>query len=233
MSQLVKYGFDHSVIMTIGSIQIIDSPADEGLSALFKVGMLGIGALSVASISPIIGLAFAAYAGIKIFDVFSSTAKSHSIGDQLRADVLGTAPQPPQAPAHPLEWVPMPPDPDGYVPAQIGTTTRLRAIDVQAVPSSEQDFAPSIEEVSLLKREPDRFDRFADQLIHASQSELKAFVLWLKERKGEEISLDQIKNSWAKSLTGDKDTIDQFVQIAKLQRLIKPLANNNWLVVND
>ncbi|MBW4524105.1 MAG: type IV secretory system conjugative DNA transfer family protein [Phormidium tanganyikae FI6-MK23] len=78
----------------------------------------------------------------------------------------------------------------------------------------------------------DLFEQFAALLTHESQSELKSFVLWLRDRKGQEISFEQIKDNWAKraNVKRNRETIDPFIQMAILQRLIEPLTNTNWLV---
>ncbi|MBW4444389.1 MAG: type IV secretory system conjugative DNA transfer family protein [Plectolyngbya sp. WJT66-NPBG17] len=78
----------------------------------------------------------------------------------------------------------------------------------------------------------DRFEQFAALLTHESQSELKSFVLWLRDRKGQEISFEQIKDNWAKraNVKRNRETIDPFIQMVSLQRLIEPLTNTNWLI---
>lgn len=86
--------------------------------------------------------------------------------------------------------------------------------------------------VDSLQQAADRFEQFAALLNHESQAQLKSFVLWLRDRKGQEISFDQIKDNWAKraSVKRSRETIDPFIQMAILQRLVEPLINSNWLV---
>ena len=81
----------------------------------------------------------------------------------------------------------------------------------------------------------DAFSKFAATLTHESQASLKVFVLWLANKKGSEISYDQIKDSFARraNVGRNKEAIMPLVYAAKSKRLITFLTNSNWLVSDD
>lgn len=85
---------------------------------------------------------------------------------------------------------------------------------------------------AITQHSPDRFEQLSSLLTHESQANLKSFVLWLRERKGQEITFDHIKDNWARraGLSRSKEAIEPFIQIAIVQKLIDILPNNNWQV---
>ncbi len=124
MSQLTKHS-ERRVLWTVGNTRIVDDEPDTGIVPLVKVAMLGIGAISVASVSPVIAIALAGYASLKIFDLATAIGKDGAdIAGNIYDDVNG-------AESVPDGWVPIPQLPES-VPAQIGNATRLGAIDVQS-----------------------------------------------------------------------------------------------------
>jgi len=96
------------------------------------------------------------------------------------------------------------------------------------------DVVPDHEEMetAIEKIKDDEFVIFANTLNHESQANLKSFVLWLSKKKGSEITLKQIQDSWAKNnnVSRDKKTLNPLIQIVAFKKFIKVLPNSNYLV---
>lgn len=97
-------------------------------------------------------------------------------------------------------------------------------------------FTPSYEGKILesVQTSTNKFVEFAESLNHESQTKLKLFVLWLDRKQGEEISLKQIEDDWAKKkgISRRKDSLLPLIQIAVFKKLLTALPNNNYLVAD-
>jgi hypothetical protein len=131
------------------------------------------------------------------------------------------------------EWMPV-----GELPSLLKVNPKPEIVQHQpdeehiTFPISEIAAARGIIRPTITPDETDRFSRFAASLTHESQTNLKAFVLWLSARKNQEITFNQIKDSFARNagVPRSKEAIDPFIQIAIVQKLIDVLPNNNWRV---
>lgn len=81
-------------------------------------------------------------------------------------------------------------------------------------------------------RTPNRFEELTSTLTQSGQEQLRSFVEWLSKKKGEEVSYDQIKDSWARhaGVSRSKEAVMPFVHFLVYQRLLTRSANNKWLV---
>ncbi len=97
-------------------------------------------------------------------------------------------------------------------------------------------FTPNYEEKILesAQTSTNKFVEFTESLSYESQTKLKSFVLWLDRKQGEEISLKQIENNWAKKkgVSRRKDSLLPLIQIAVFKKILTTLHNNNYLVAD-
>lgn len=127
MSQLTKHS-EARVIWTIGNTQIVESEPDQGITPTLKAAALGIAAITAAPISPVIAIALAGYAAMKVFESFQFAGKDGAdMAKSIYDDVNGTTDA--AAETVPPGWVPMPQLP-GEPRYQPSPQTQLGAIDV-------------------------------------------------------------------------------------------------------
>jgi len=101
------------------------------------------------------------------------------------------------------------------------------SFNLASVTPSHEETESAIEQTT-----DDIFVKFADSLTHESQANLKSFVLWLRKKRGEEVSFEQIKSSWAKNnnVGRGKETLMPIIYAAKSKRLLTLLPNSKWKV---
>ncbi|MBD1825670.1 hypothetical protein H6F51_24695 [Cyanobacteria bacterium FACHB-DQ100] len=120
MSQLSKHSEAH-IIWTIGNTQIVESEPDQGFIPTMKAAFLGIAAITAAPVSPVIAIALAGYAAIKVFESFNlSGREAREVISNLYDDVNGV--ETPNYQAHLPEREPV------RITTQLGEQS---AIDVQ------------------------------------------------------------------------------------------------------
>ncbi|MBD2079593.1 hypothetical protein [Leptolyngbya sp. FACHB-17] len=140
MSQLSKHS-EHHVIWTIGNTRIVDSEPDQGITPTIKAAALGIAAITTAPISPVIAIALAGYAAMKVFESFHfAGTDAADMAREIYKDVNGT-----EAETVPDGWVPMPQSIDQPTKAISLVEDRPTPVDVpeQAVQPSARPTALS------------------------------------------------------------------------------------------
>jgi len=79
----------------------------------------------------------------------------------------------------------------------------------------------------------DEFELFIEKLTHECQSDLRKFIQWLSKKRGEQITLEQVKSNWAKNANFPRkvEAILPLIQIAKSQKLLTVISDSKWQVI--